>query len=70
MSLNAATAAPSGHFLVSRKNPSVSAQTHLISVSLEQALTYMIKIQNSKGETDYHGYPTSAANLLGYFIQL
>ena len=34
MSLNAATAAPSGHFLVSRKKPSVIAQTHLISVSL------------------------------------
>ena len=34
MSLNAATAAPSGHFLVSRKNPLVIAQTHLISVSL------------------------------------
>jgi hypothetical protein len=33
MSLNAATAAPSGHFLVSRKKPSVIAQTHLISVS-------------------------------------
>jgi hypothetical protein len=35
MSLNAATAAPSGHFLVSRKKPSVIAQTHLISVSLK-----------------------------------
>ena len=34
MSLNAATAAPSDHFLVSRKNPLVIAQTHLISVSL------------------------------------
>ena len=36
MSLNAATAAPSGHFLVSRKKPSVIAQTHLISVSLSK----------------------------------
>ena len=39
MSLNAATAAPSGHFLVSRKKPSVIAQTHLISVSLKKVLT-------------------------------
>ena len=31
MFLNAATAAPSGHFLVSRKKPSVIVQTHLIS---------------------------------------
>ena len=29
-----ATAAPSGHFLVSRKKPSVSVETHLISVSI------------------------------------
>jgi len=35
MFLNAATAAPSGHFLVSRKKPSVIVQTHLISVSLK-----------------------------------
>jgi len=36
MSLDAATAAPSGHFLVSRKKPSAIAQTHLISVSITQ----------------------------------
>ena len=35
MSLNAAMAAPSGHFLVSRKKLSVIAQTHLISVSIK-----------------------------------
>jgi hypothetical protein len=33
--LDAATAAPSGHFLVSRKKPSAIAQTHLIGVYLE-----------------------------------
>jgi len=38
MSLDAATAAPSGHFLVSRKKPSVIAQTHLISVSFKSAV--------------------------------
>ena len=34
MSLNVATAMPSGYFLVSRKKLSVIAQVHLISVSL------------------------------------
>ena len=34
MFLNVATATPSGHFLVSRKKPSIIVQTHLISVSL------------------------------------
>jgi len=38
MSLNAATAAPSGRFLVSRKKLSVIAQTHLISVSLKKPI--------------------------------
>jgi hypothetical protein len=35
MSLNAAMAVPSGHFIISRKKPSVIAQAHVISVFLK-----------------------------------
>jgi len=43
MSLNASTAAPSGHFFVGRKKPAVIAQTHLTSVSLSKTENFHIK---------------------------